>query len=739
MVRRGATTLLRKIRSSCSQEISRERGAGAATRDRSIAEDFSRELRNARCLAAVEELHSLMIAQGLDADTYLGNNLVRVYGKFGGLDQAWAAFDRIAAKNVFSWTIVISAFAQNGHHREALVLFRQMEREGVKANEVTLAAVLGICASIKDLAGGRSIHGRVIAAKKDVVIGNALVNMYSKCGALREARASFQEMVVRDVVSWTTMITALSEHGEWNEAVEIFWEMVSENVAPNEISCLAVLGACSNLGDRSQVRVIHEFIASGGLELDKKLVVANTLIHTYGRCGSPSDARRVFDSLQRSARNAVSWASMIAAYTSNEQAKAGVELYQEMIQREESKKMDPVAYLCVLEACSSLSALKVGRQVHKEIVAAGFGDELPLAGAIVNMYCKCGSLVEAREVFDGMKARNMIAWNSMMGGYTQHGHPKRALQLFELACLDGVLPDEITFVTILTACSHAGMVKPGVWHFGSIRADFGMEPSVDHYVCMVDMLGRAGWLDAAERLVERMPAFSNPADEFVPWMALLASCKVHTDVKRAARISFVLSAKKKKLLSSSSSGSGSWHLKNSAAPLVMLSNIYAQAKKWEEMTGVRNEITEEWSKGMITSRQRGCSFIEVEGAIHEFVAGKLHLHPEHKGIDSEMKRLEELIKSAGYVPDTSVVMHDVEEAEKEGVLHQHSERMAIAFGLMRGGSDTIVRVVNNLRICSDCHAAVKLISKTVGREILVRDTRRFHHFASGECSCQDYW
>eukprot|EP00249_Psilotum_nudum_P023602 c28935_g13_i2 orf=32-1021(-) len=329
------------------------------------------------------------------------------------------------------------------------------------------------------------------------------------------------------------------------------------------------------------------------------------------------------------------------------------------------------------------------------------------------MYGKCGSLDDARSAFDKIPERSIASWNAMIATYAQHGYGNDALRLFRLMQLEGVMPNKITFVSILSACSHSGLVDEGYRYFASMITDFGVVPTTDHCVCMIDLLGRAGRLDEAEEFVNRM-SFQPRA---VGWMTLLGACKIHGDVelgKRAAEQ--VLDVEPQ-----------------NAAVYVALSNVYAAVGMWDDVEDVRKLMVERDAK-----KEPGCSSIEVGSHVHEFSARE-RLHPQIEEILTELKRLNAQIKEEGYVPDTKLVLHDVAEDQREYLICQHSEKLAIAFGLISTPPGTLLRITKNLRVCPDCHSATKFISKITAREIVVRDSIRFHHFQDGECSCGDYW
>jgi pentatricopeptide repeat protein len=329
------------------------------------------------------------------------------------------------------------------------------------------------------------------------------------------------------------------------------------------------------------------------------------------------------------------------------------------------------------------------------------------------MYAKCGSLEDALKVFNKMPSRDVVTWNAMIGGYAIHGHGKEALKQFEQMREEGVQPDDTTFVCLLSACSHSGLVDEGLRFYSSMSTVYMISANFQHYTCMVDLLGRAGRLHEAENMVLAMPY----KPQVAAWMALLGACRIHGNVEMGERVA-------KQVLELEP---------ENAAGYVLLSNLYTA-------TGNRDlsENIERQRKERSVKKHPGRTWIEVDNEVHTFVVDDQH-HPQMIEIHAELKRLSGLMHDAGYVPDTNFVLHDVEEEEKVFHLCHHSEKLAIAFGLINSAPGTPLCIRKNLRVCRDCHTSTKFISKVVGRAIMVRDANRFHHFQDGECSCRDYW
>jgi pentatricopeptide repeat protein len=329
------------------------------------------------------------------------------------------------------------------------------------------------------------------------------------------------------------------------------------------------------------------------------------------------------------------------------------------------------------------------------------------------MYCKCGDLDGACKLFGEMRTQDVVAWNAMVSGYAQHGDGREAIKLFEKMKGEGVEPNWITFVAVLTACIHTGLCDFGIQCFESMQEVHGIKPRCDHYSCMVDLLCRAGFLERSVNLIRSMPFEPHPS----AYGSLLAACRVYKNLEFAEFAAGKLIEQNPK----------------SAGAYVQLANIYAAANQWADVSRVRR-----WMKDNAVVKTPGYSWVEIKGVIHEFRSND-RLHPQLHLIHGKLEQLEERMKAIGYIPDLDFALHDVEESLKVQMLMRHSEKLAIAFGLISTAPGSTLRIFKNLRICGDCHNAAKLISKIEDREIILRDTTRFHHFRGGHCSCGDYW
>jgi pentatricopeptide repeat protein len=611
--------------------------------------------------------------------------------------------------NVFAWNKKLAKYVKAGEPEKTLQLFQQLQQEGISPDKFTFVQVLNACASLQALAEGRHAHEKVIqiGCETDLFVGSSLINMYAKCGSMEDALRAFNKMPSHNVVCWTAMILGYVKCGQGWEALELFRQMQQKGVQPDSVAFVGVLNACASVGALEEGRRAHEQIIQSGCDLD--VFVGSSLVDMYAKCGSMEEAWKVFNKM--SSRDVVSWTAMILGNVKCGEGQAALKLFQQM--QQEGVLPNPITFVGVLNACASVLALEEGRCAHKLIIESDFESNVFVRSSLVDMYAKCGSMEEAWRVFNKMSSHDVVSWNALLRGFAMHGHGEETLQHFEQMCEEGVEPDDVTFLCLLSACSHAGLVQEGLRCYGSMSAVYKISAKLEHYTCMVDLLGRAGHLHEAEKIIKTMPCKPDAA----AWKALLGACRIHGNMEMGEHVAKqVLEVDPK-----------------NAAGYVLLSNIYAAAGRWDLKDKVQRLRKERGVK-----KQPGCTWIELNNKVHRFVVDDQD-HPQISEIRAELKRLSGWMHEEGYIPETKFVLHDVEEEEKVSQLCHHSEKLAIAFGLISTPSRTPLRIFKNLRVCGDCHTATKFIAKIVERTIIVRDANRFHHFEDGACSCKDYW
>ncbi|XP_004290083.1 PREDICTED: pentatricopeptide repeat-containing protein At2g03880, mitochondrial-like [Fragaria vesca subsp. vesca] len=579
-----------------------------------------------------------------------------------------------------------------------------MQRRGIWADSVVYSDLIKCCLARRAVQQGRLVHKHVFSNGRhpQTFLINILINMYVKFSLLEEAQHLFDEMRQRNVISWTTMISAYCRAKMNSKALEALVLMVREGVWPNSFTYSSVLRACEGLWDLKQ---LHCSIVKAGLESD--VFVRSALIDVYSKLGDLRNAMGVFDEMVTG--DSVVWSSIVGAFAQNSDGHEALDLFKRM--KRAGFGAEEATLTSVLRACTALALLELGRQVH--VHAMKYGPDLILNNALLDMYCKCGSLEDANSVFTRMVEKDVISWSTMIAGLAQNGFSQEALKLFEEMKVSGTKPNYITVLGVMFACSHAGLLDEGWYYFQNMRQLFRIDPGREHYGCVIDLLGRAGKLDEAARLIQEMEC----EPDAVTWRTLLGACRVHQNVDLATHAA-------KQILKMDPDDAGTY---------ILLSNLYAISQRWDDVAEVRKSMR---ARGI--TKEPGCSWIEVNKQIHAFIMGD-DSHPQIDEINKQLSMLIDRLMGIGYVPDTNFVLQDLEGEQREASLQSHSERLAIVFGIMNLPKGTIVRVRKNLRICGDCHEFAKLVAKLKQRTIVIRDPIRYHHFQDGECSCGDYW
>lgn len=503
------------------------------------------------------------------------------------------------------------------------------------------------------------------------------------------------------------MIRGYAESDDPSPALEMYRRMRRSSVQPDTHTYPFLLKAVAKLALLREGEKVHCAAMKDGFA--SLMYVQNALVHLYGACDRPESALQVFDIMP--VRDLVAWNSVINMYAANGMPNEALTLYGRM--GSENVKPDGFTLVSLLTACSELGALALGRRTHVYMMKVGLDKNLHAANALLVHYAKCGNIEEARKVFDAMEERSVVSWTSLIVGMAVNGFGEEALELFKEMEKRRLVPSEITFVGVLYACSHCGMVEEGSAYFEKMTREYNIAPKIEHYGCMVDLMGRAGLVQKAYDYILNMPIQPNA----VIWRTLLGACTISGN-REIAEIS------KDHLRKLDPKHCGDY---------VLLSNLYASEKRWSEVHDLRKVMLKEGIK-----KVPGFSLVELGNCVHEFVMGDTS-HAQTEAIYAMLSEMTRLLRLEGYAPHTSNVLADIEEEEKETALSYHSEKIAVAFVLINTRPRTPIRIVKNLRVCGDCHLAIKLVSKIFERDIVVRDGSRFHHFRDGACSCKDYW
>ncbi|KAL5720590.1 hypothetical protein ACHQM5_013247 [Ranunculus cassubicifolius] len=546
-----------------------------------------------------------------------------------------------------------------------------------------------------------------VLPRRNIMSSNILIGGFIQNGDLGSAKKVFDEMPERNLATWNAMVAGFTQFEFNEEGMEFFGKMHGMGFGPDEFTLGSVLRGCAGAREMKLGQQIHGYVMKSGFGV--YLVVGSSLAHMYMKCGNIREGEKMFQGMP--VHNVVAFNTLIAGRAQNGYTEGALDQFNLM--KMAGLRPDRITFVSVISTCSELATLCQGQQVHAEIVKSGSDESVSVRSSLVSMYSKCGCLEESRKVFEEFDDDDSVLWSSMIAAYGFHGHGHEAISLFEHMEEKAIEPNDVTFLSLLYACSHSGLKEVGVRYFNLMIDKYKLNPTLKHYNCMVDLLGRSGCLEEAENFINSMPI----KPDAIIWKTLLSACKTHKNADIAKRITEdVLRFDPE-----------------DAAPYVLLSNIHASANSWADVSAVRKSMKEKNIK-----KEPGVSWVEMKNQIHQFRRGDKS-HPKWMEIDNYLKELTLEMKKRGYEPDIDTVLHDMDAEEKEYSLVQHSERIAVAFALISIPPGIPIRIMKNLRMCNDCHLAIKFISEITSREIIVRDASRFHHFKNGKCSCGDYW
>ncbi|XP_058083628.1 pentatricopeptide repeat-containing protein At1g74630 [Magnolia sinica] len=630
-------------------------------------------LKACKTISSLKQIHAYALKTSLDSDPFIAGQLLLLSTATvaDAIDYARRIFVHIPGPDAFMYNTLIRGLSDSESPQQSFLTYTQMRRCSVTPDSFSFAFILKAAANFKSLNTGIQLHCQAInhGFNTHLFVQTTLVSMYAECRQIDSAQKAFEETPQPNVVAWNAIVTACFRCDDVMCAESLFNRMPWRN-----------------------------------------LTSWNLMLAGYMKAGEMESARRTFCEMPQT--DPVSWSTMIVGFAHNGCFDDAFGFFREM--QRLGTRPNEVSLTGVLSACAQAGAFDFGKILHGYIEKAGFCGIVSVSNALLDTYAKCGNIGMARLVFNWMmEKKTIVSWTSMIAGLAMYGHGEEAIDLFQKMEESGTRPDGVTFISILYACSHAGLVEQGSLHFHKMEEIYGIKPSVEHYGCMVDIYGRAGLLDKAYEFVKRMPIEPNA----VIWRTLLGACSIHGNVRLAEHV-------KKKLSSLDPDNSGDH---------VLLSNIYAVAGKWKDVASVRRLMTDRKIK-----KTPGWSMIEVDKEFYRFVVGD----GGNSATKEALEKLGEIIlrlKVEGYIPEIGSVLHDIEEEEKGDAVSRHSEKLAVAFGMARLCEGSVIRIVKNLRVCVDCHLVMKLISKVYRREIVVRDRSRFHSFKDGSCSCQDYW
>ncbi|KAK8519096.1 hypothetical protein V6N12_012325 [Hibiscus sabdariffa] len=526
------------------------------------------------------QFHAHVIKSGLHTDRFVGNSLLALYFKLGpDFRETRRVFDGLFVKDVISWTSMVSGYIKAGKPECSLELFSEMVGLGVEPNAFTLSAIIKVCSILGNSRLGWCLHGVVMKRGFDSnrVISCALIDFYGRNWQSNEACQLFDELPEPDAICWTSIISALTRNDLYAEALRFFYFMQrNHGLSPDEFTFGTVLTACGNLGRLRQGKQVHAKVITYGLR--GNVVVESSLLDMYGKCGLVDESRRVFDRMSK--RNSVSWSALLGVYCQNKDYESVIRIFREM------DESDLYCFGTILRACAGLAAVRLGKEVHCQYVRRVGWRDVIVESALVDLYAKCGCIDFAQRIFVQMSNRNLITWNSMIYGFAQNGRGGEALSIFDEMIKEGIKPDYISFIGVLFACSHSGLVDQGRHYFNLMTGEYGIKPGIEHYNCMVDLLGRAGLLEEAENLIESAWC----RDDSSLWAVLLGACTTGASSSTAERIAG-------KMIELDP---------NNHMNYVLLANAYRAIGRWNDAVKVRKLMEDRGVKKI-----KGTSWVET--------------------------------------------------------------------------------------------------------------------------------
>lgn len=570
------------------------------------------------------QLHASTTKSGFDRDVFVGSALVDVYAKCLRMRDAVMVFEQMPEPNAVTWSAVIAGHARIGDADAALSTLRRMERAGFKLEEATFAGLLTSLDAPSYHESARQVHAKIVKFGEAMGINayNAAITAYSQCGAVEDSRKIFDKMEnSKDLVSWNSLLAAYACHGLAKDSMELFVTMQRLGIEQDMYTFTSAISACFEQGNSGEGRALHGVVIKRGF--DATMNVSNALIAMYGKPGAGDtmeDAWKTFEFMEL--KDSFSWNTLLTGLSQNGQSEESLRLFALMM-KSEAMEIDHYAFSAALRSCADLAVLQLGQQIHRHVLRLGFAGNEFAGSALIFMYAKCGILDDAHKAFDETLKSSPVAWNSMIFGYAQHGKGRVALSLFSKMQESRVKADHITFVGLLTACSHSGLLEEGTEFLQSMQPVFGVALRMEHYACGVDLFGRAGQLEEAMKLVESMPF---EPDEMV-WLTLLGACRVRRDLKLASRVAEHLLVLEPKHHST----------------YVLLSHMYSGVGMWDDRATMQRMMR---SRGL--SKVPGWSWVEIMNQVHCFNAED-RSHPRVEEIYKMLEVLTEMIATISEV------------------------------------------------------------------------------------------
>lgn len=535
-------------------------------------------------------LHAVVLKTGLQSNVFISNHVLNMYAKCGYLSLAHKVFDKMSEHNLISWSAIISGYAQHGEHWLALDMFSKMQ---LPPNEYIYASAVSACASLAALELGLQIHAQTIKSGYECIsfVSNSLISMYMKCGQCRSALSVHNSVVNPNPVSYNALITGYIENHEPGKGFEVFKCMHKHGLVPDSFTFVGLLGFCTESNDLRTGMALH--CQTIKLKLYSTPLVGNMIMAMYAKSNCIEEVEKAFALIND--KDVVSWNSVISALSHSSDQTKCIRYFREM-RNECRTRPDDFTFASILAACASNTSILLGKQIHAYLIRERGCQDIGVSNALVSMYAKSGSIDYAHNVFNNMSCHNLISWNTMIAAFGNHGHGDRAIEIFEQMGAAGIKPDSITIVALLIACNHAGFVDKGECYFNSMKEKYGINPNVEHFSCLIDMLGRAGRLSEAEDYLKKYHQWNDP----VVLGSLLSACRLHGNIT-----------------------TGEWLARQllqcqpiSSSPYVLLFSLYASDERWDEAANARKMVKDSGLR-----KEIGYSLVELKGNYEIFSMG----------------------------------------------------------------------------------------------------------------------
>nr|XP_043625477.1 pentatricopeptide repeat-containing protein At4g35130, chloroplastic [Erigeron canadensis] len=658
------------------------------------------------CLDVFEgrKVHSKLFKVGLDMDLHVSNSLILMYAKHGCIEIAEKVFREMGFRDLVSWNSMINGYILVNDVLSSLECFRKMHGERVQLDRFTIVNALHASSRIGSLRSGKEIHAQAIKGDLDCneMVQTSLIDMYGKSGGMCYAERVFNMMSQKHVAAWNAMIRGYASNGQSFESFSCLRTMQENGIKPDNVSLINLLPSCSQLRTMWSGKAVHGYAVRMGFL--PHIVLGTAIIDMYGKCGEPRLAKQVFNQMHQ--RNLISYNTLITALGQNGQYTDALNFFWDIWNN--GFKPDAMTITSILPVYSEIAWLREGKQIHGYIVKSGFLLNTFVLNSLVYMYAKCGDVVSARDIFDGISVKDIISWNTIIMAYAIHGYGEVSVNLFSKMKKKGIKPNVSTYVSVLSSCSVSGMVEEGWKYFTEMKVEYGIEPCIEHYGCMLDLLGRVGDIKKAKQMITEMPL--EPTSRI--WGSLLTASRKHKDLELAEFAA-------KQILQLQRDNTGLY---------VLLSNMYAETGRWDDFRLVKSIMD---SQGM--TKSIGLTIVDIKGKTFKFTnQDRSHelTHLIYHVLDIILK------KPHGNFPRFKPA--EVWRKRSKSA-DWHSVKLAVCFGLISTSIGNPVLVRKNVRICEDCHNAMKKISLNCHREIVVGDSKIYHHFEHGHCSCHDYW